>query len=153
MRWWYLIIMMLSKGNNIVLILCLFIGKHEELWWKWTKESIGRCVLDIQKCQPIYWVWLTIRDDAVHRVLWSNGSNCRDSLVIGSRGSLEIHSVLEEENEALLSFDHYEASSTDRGETVPKRFLIRSWKLLGLSLGMMKNVIWWIMIWKNHKGR
>ena len=31
MRWEYLIIMMLSKGNNTVLILCLFIGKQEDL--------------------------------------------------------------------------------------------------------------------------
>ena len=63
---------------------------------------------------------------------WSDGSDYRDSLVIGSRGSLEIHSVLEEENGALLSFDHYEASSIDRGEAVPKKFLKRSLKLLGL---------------------
>ena len=35
---------------------------------------------------------------------WSNGSDCRDSLFIGSRGSLEIHSVIEEENGPLLSF-------------------------------------------------
>ena len=66
---------------------------------------------------------------------WSDGSDCRDSLVIGSRGSLEIHSVLEEENGALLSFDHYKASLTDRGDIVPKRFLMKSWKLLGLSSG------------------
>ena len=57
---------------------------------------------------------------------WFDGSDCRDSLVISSRGSLEIHSVLEEENEALLSFDHYEASSIDQGDIVPKRFLMRS---------------------------
>ena len=63
---------------------------------------------------------------------WSDGSDCRDSLVISFRGSLEIHSVIEEENEALLSFDHYEASLANRGETVPKRFLKRSLKLLGL---------------------
>ena len=69
----------------------------------------------------------------MHRVLWSDGSNCRDSLVIGFKGSLEIHSVIEEENEALLSFDHYEASLTDRGETMQKRFLKRSLKLLGLQ--------------------
>ena len=53
------------------------------------------------------------RDDAVHKVLWSDGSDCRDSLVVGFRGSLEIHSVIEEENGALLSFDHYEASLMD----------------------------------------
>ena len=63
--------------------------------------------------KPIYWVWLTIRDDVVHRVLRSYGLDCRDSLVIRFRGSLEIQSVLEEENGAILSFDHYEASSTD----------------------------------------
>ena len=57
--------------------------------------------------------WYFGRDDAVHGVLWTDGSDCRDSLVIGFRGSLEIHSVLEEENEALLSFDHYEASLMD----------------------------------------
>ena len=61
--------------------------------------------------------------------------------------------MIEEENGALLSFDHYEASSTDRGDIVPKRFLMKSWKLLGLSSGTTKNVIWWIMIWQNHKGR
>ena len=33
-----------------------------------------------------------------------DGSDCRDSLVISFRGSLEIHSVIEEENGALLSF-------------------------------------------------
>ena len=49
--------------------------------------------------------------------------------------------MLEEENGALLSFDHYEESSTDRGDIMPKRFLMRSWKLLGLSSGMTKNVI------------
>ena len=81
----------------------------------------------------------------MHRVLRSDGSDCRDSLVIGSRGSLEIHSLLEEENGALLSLDHYEASSTDRGDIVPKRFLMRSWKLLGLPSGTTKNVIRWIM--------
>ena len=64
-------------------------------------------------------------------MLRSNGSDYQDSLVISFKGSLEIHFVLEEENGALLSFDHYEASSTDRGETVPKRFLKRSLKLLG----------------------
>ena len=53
-------------------------------------------------------------NDAVHKVLWSDGSDCRDSLVVGFKGSLEIHSVIEEENEALLSsFDHYEASLMD----------------------------------------
>jgi hypothetical protein len=62
----------------------------------------------------------------VHRVLRSDGSDYRDSLVISFRGSLEIHSVIQEENEALLSFDHYEASSTDRGDIVPKRFLMKS---------------------------
>ena len=82
----------------------------------------------------------------MHRVFWSDGSNYRDSLVIGSRGSLEIYSVLEEEIRALLSFfDHYEASLTDRGEIVPKRFLKRSLKLLGLQSGMTKNVIGRIM--------
>ena len=49
--------------------------------------------------------------------------------------------MIEEENEALLSFDHYEASSTDGGDIVPKRFLMKSWKLLGLSSGTTKNVI------------
>jgi hypothetical protein len=68
----------------------------------------------------------------VHRVLKSDGLDYRESLVNSFRESLEIHSVIEEENEALLSFDHYEASSTDRGETVSKRFLKRSLKLLGL---------------------
>ena len=53
--------------------------------------------------------------------------------------------MIEEENGALLSFDHYEASSTDRGDIVPKRFLMKSWKLLGLPSGTTKNVIWWIM--------
>ena len=153
MRWGYLFIMMLSKGNNTVLILCLFIGKQEDLWWRWTEESIGGCNPDIQKCQPIYWVWLTIRDDAVHRVLSSDGSDYRDSLVIGFKGSLEIPSVIEEENRALLSLDHYEASLTDRGDIVPKRFLMKSWKLLGLSSGTTKNMIWLIMIWQNHRGR
>ena len=53
-------------------------------------------------------------NDAMHRVLWSDGSNCRDSLVVGFRGSLEIHSMIEGENKALLSsFDHYEASLMD----------------------------------------
>ena len=105
---------MLSKGNNIVLILCLFIGKQEDLWWRWTEESIGGCDPDIQKCQSIYWVWLTIRDDVVHRVLWSDGSDCRDSLVVGFRGSLEIHSVIEGEHEAFpSSFDQCEASLVD----------------------------------------
>ena len=53
-------------------------------------------------------------NDVVHRVLWSDGSSCRDSLVVGFRGSLEIHSVIEGENEALnSSFDHYEASLMD----------------------------------------
>ena len=78
--------------------------KTGRLLWRWTEESFGGCDPDIQKCQPNYWVWLTIRDDAVHRVLWSDGLDCRDSLVIGFRGSLEIHSVIEEENGALLSF-------------------------------------------------
>ena len=44
-------------------------------------------------------------------------------LVISFRGSLEIHSVLEEENGALLSFDHYEASSTDRVENHAEKVL------------------------------
>ena len=53
-------------------------------------------------------------NDAVHKVLWSDGSDCRDSLVVSFRGSLEIHFVIEEENETLLSsFDHYEASLMD----------------------------------------
>ena len=52
-------------------------------------------------------------NDAVHKVLWSDGLDCRDSLVVGFRGSLEIHSMIEEENEALLSFDHYEESLMD----------------------------------------
>ena len=64
--------MMLLKGNNIVLILCMFIGKQEDLDGDEKEESIGGCDLDIQKCQPIYWVWLTICDDAVHRVFWSD---------------------------------------------------------------------------------
>ena len=34
-------------------------------------------------------------------------------MVVGFRGSLDIHSVIEEENGALLSFDHYEASLMD----------------------------------------
>ena len=55
--------------------------------------------------------------------------------------------MIEEENEALLSFDHYEASLADRGETVPKRFLKRSLKLLGLQSGMTKNMILRIIIW------
>jgi hypothetical protein len=62
----------------------------------------------------------------VHRVLRSNGSDCGDSPVISFRGSLEIHSMIEEENGALLSFDHYEASSTDRGDIMLKRFLMKS---------------------------
>ena len=33
--------------------------------------------------------------------------------LFGFIGSLEIHSVIEEENGALLSFDHYEASLMD----------------------------------------
>ena len=41
------------------------------------------------------------------------GSDCRDSLIVGVRGSLEINSVIEEENAALLSFDHFEASLMD----------------------------------------
>ena len=58
--------------------------------------------------------WYFGRDDAVHRVLWYDGSDSRDSLVIVFIGSLEIHSVIEGENEALLSsFDHYEASLMD----------------------------------------
>ena len=58
--------------------------------------------------------WYFGCDDAMHRVLWSDGLDCRDSLVVGFRGSLEIHSVIEGENEALLSsFDHYEASLMD----------------------------------------
>ena len=58
--------------------------------------------------------WYFGRDDAVHRVLWSDGSNFWDRLIIVFRGSLEIHSVIEGENEALLSnFDHYEASLMD----------------------------------------
>ena len=53
-------------------------------------------------------------NDAVHRMLYSNGSDCQDSLVVGFRGSIEIHTVIEGENEALLSsFDHYEASLMD----------------------------------------
>jgi hypothetical protein len=52
----------------------------------------------------------------VHRVLRSNGSDCQDSLVIGFRGSLKIHSMMEEENEALLSLDHYEASLMDEDD-------------------------------------
>ena len=62
----------------------------------------------------------------MHKVLISYGLNCQDSLVISFRGSLEIHFMLEEENGALLSFDHYEALSTDRGDIVPKRFLMKS---------------------------
>ena len=88
----------------------------------------------------------------MHRVLRSDGSDCRDSPVISFRGSLEIHSVIEEENGALLSFDHYEASSTDQGETVPNRFLKRSLKLLGLESGTTKNMILRIMIWQNRRG-
>ena len=35
-------------------------------------------------------------------------------MVVDFRGSLEVHSVIEGENEALLSsFDHYEASLMD----------------------------------------
>ena len=53
-------------------------------------------------------------NDALRKVLWSDGSNCRDNLVVRFGGSLEIHSVIEGENEALLSsFDHYEASLMD----------------------------------------
>ena len=53
-------------------------------------------------------------NDAVQKVLWSNGSDCQDSLVVVFRGSLEIHSVIEGEHKALLSnFDHYEASLMD----------------------------------------
>ena len=40
-------------------------------------------------------------------------SYCHDSLVVGFRGSLEIYFVIQEENEALLRFDHYEASLMD----------------------------------------
>ena len=58
--------------------------------------------------------WHFGRDDVVHRVLWSVGLDCRDSLVVGFKGILEIHFVTEEENEALLSsFDHYEESLMD----------------------------------------
>ena len=60
--------------------------------------------------------------------------------------------MIEEENEALLSFDHYEASLANR-ETVPKRFLKRSLKLLGLQSGTTKNMILRIMIWQNRRGR
>ena len=60
--------------------------------------------------------------------------------------------MLEEENIVLLSLDHYEASSTNRGETVQKRFLKRSLKLLGLQSGMMKNMILRIMIWQHCRG-
>jgi len=56
--------------------------------------------------------------------------------------------VIEEENGALLSFDHYEASLIDRGETMQKRFLKRSLMLLGLQSGTTKNMILRIMIWQ-----
>ena len=53
-------------------------------------------------------------NDAVHKVLWSNGSIYRDSLVIVFRGSLDIHLVIEGEHEDLLSScDRYEASLMD----------------------------------------
>ena len=111
---------MLLQSNDIVFVLCLFIGKQEDLYWRWTEKSIEGCDQDIQKCQLIYWTWPVMSlsgtldaNDALHRVLWSDGSDCHDSLVVGFRGSLEIYSVLEEENEALLSFDHYEASLMD----------------------------------------
>ena len=53
-------------------------------------------------------------NDAMHRVLWSDGSDFRDSQVVGFRGSLEIHSVIEGGRGALLSsFDHYEESLMD----------------------------------------
>ena len=55
--------------------------------------------------------------------------------------------MIKEENGALPSFDHYEASLTDGGETVQKRFLKRSMKLLGLQSGTMKNMILRMMIW------
>ena len=50
-------------------------------------------------------------NDAVRRVLCSDGLDYRDSLVVVYKGSLEIHSVIKGEHEAFLSsFDHYEAS-------------------------------------------
>ena len=52
----------------------------------------------------VFWTWR----------LWSYGLDYRDNQVVVFKGSLEIHSDIEGENEALLSsFDYYEASLMD----------------------------------------
>ena len=61
--------MMLSKGNNIVLILCLFIGKQGDFYGDEQRKALEDVIQISRNVKPIYWVWLTIRDDAVHRVI------------------------------------------------------------------------------------
>ena len=118
--------MMLLQSNGTVLVLCLFIGKQEDIHWRLTKE--------IQKHRRMWSKYSKISvellsmasygatipsgsldmNDAVYRVLWSNGLDYRDNLVVIFRGNLKIHSVIEGEHEALLpSFVHYEASLMD----------------------------------------
>ena len=84
-------------------------GNHWRMWSRYVEMSTD--LLNMDSYQSF---WYFGCDDVVHKVLWSDGSDCRDSLVVGFRGILEIHSMIEKENEALLSsFDHYHASLMD----------------------------------------
>lgn len=58
-------------------------------------------------------MWTAFLSGLVQCTEWCDPlvSDCRDSLVVGFRGSLEIHSVIEEEHEALRTgSDQYEIS-------------------------------------------
>ena len=112
-----------EQSNNNVLVLCLFIGKQEDLCWRWTKEIHNHRRMwyrhsemssELLNMVNYEFFWYFGCDDPTHTMLWSNDSDRCDNLVVIFRGSLEIHSVIEGEHAALLScFDHYEASLMD----------------------------------------